>query len=249
MMYDSSSMRVFAIGDLHLEGGTGKTMERFGENWRDHDKKIFSAWECIGKEDDLLLLVGDHSWAMRLEEAQPDLDRIGAMRGTKIILKGNHDYWWQSHSKMRRALHPSIHILQGSSLIINRIAIAGTRGWVCPNDIYFEEHDQKIYEREVGRLKLALESLKGREADYDFLIVALHYPPTNNKHEASGFTELIDTYGADACVYGHLHGSEAIQSALTGLRGKTRHYLVSADSIDFTPLEIEVKRKHSGASL
>ncbi len=214
-------------------------MERFGENWRDHDKKIFSAWERIGNDEDLLLLVGDLSWAVRLGEAQADLDRIAAMKGTKIILKGNHDYWWQSAAKMRRALHLSIHIIQGDSLIINRVAVAGTRGWVCPNDSYFEAHDQKIYEREVGRLKLALDSLKGREADFDFLIVALHYPPTNNKHEASGFTELIDDYGADACVYGHLHGSEAIQAALTGRRGKTWHYLVSADSVDFTPLEIK----------
>jgi predicted phosphohydrolase len=235
-------MRVFAIGDLHLEGGTGKTMERFGDHWRDHDKKIFAAWERVGRDDDLLLIVGDLSWAIHLKEAKPDLDRIGAMKGTKIILKGNHDYWWQSQTKMKVALHPSIRIIQGNALIINRVAIAGTRGWVCPNDTYFEPHDQKIYEREVGRLKLALASLSGREADYDSLIVALHYPPTNNKHEASGFTELIDACGADACIYGHLHGEEAIKTALTGLRGRTQHYLVSADSVDFTPKEIEMKR-------
>lgn len=236
-------MRVFAIGDLHLEGGTGKTMERFGENWRNHDEKIFNAWDKIGQDDDLLLVVGDSSWAMRIEEAQPDLDRIGNMHGTKLLFKGNHDYWWQSSAKMARVLHPSIKIIQGNSLIINRVAIAGTRGWVCPNDAWFEPQDEKIYEREVLRLKSALDSLKGRKSDFDSLIVALHYPPTNSRHEPSGFTELIDAHQADACVYGHLHGEESINSALTGWRGNTYHYLVSADSIDFTPAEIDLSRR------
>lgn len=233
-------MRVFAIGDLHLEGGTGKTMDRFGENWRNHDSKIFEAWERIASEDDMLLLVGDLSWAMRLEEARPDLDRIGRMKGRKIILKGNHDYWWQSLTKMKRVLSPSIDILQASSLVTGRTAIAATRGWVCPNDTYFEEHDRKIYDREVGRLEVALKSLDGRSNEYDRLIVALHYPPTNHQHETSGFTKLIDEYGADVCVYGHLHG-EDIKNGMTGVRGGTHYYLVSADAIDFCPAQIDLE--------
>ena len=231
-------MRVFAIGDLHLEGNTGKTMDRFGENWRDHDRKIFEAWERTGCEDDLLLLVGDISWAMRLEDARRDLDRIGRMKGRKLMLKGNHDYWWTSISKMAQELHPSIGILQASSSIVNRIAIAATRGWMCPGDTYFKDEDVKIYNREVGRLRSALQSLKGREAEFDHLIVALHYPPVNDSHQPSGFTELIDQYRADVCVYGHLHG-EAIKTALTGQRGRTLYYLVSADSVDFAPAEIK----------
>lgn len=234
-------MRLFAIGDLHLEGGTGKTMDRFGENWREHDRKIFESWQRTVQEEDLVLLAGDLSWAMRFEEARPDLERIGRMPGAKVMIKGNHDYWWQSVSKMKTALDPSIKILQASSVVINRVAIAGTRGWVCPNDAFFQEQDLKIYEREVGRLRLALESLHGRESEYDTLVVALHYPPANDKHEHSGFIELIDEYKVDACVYGHLHG-EAIKTALAGLRGKTRYYLVSADSVDFAPAEIELKK-------
>lgn len=233
-------MRVFAIGDLHLEGGTGKTMDRFGENWRDHDHKIFSAWDRLGNEDDLLLLVGDLSWAMHMEDALPDLDRIGEMKGRKVILKGNHDYWWQSVSKMKRALAPSIEILHASSIIVDRIAIVGTRGWVCPNDSYFEEHDQKIYDREVGRLAQALESLRRSRDDYDSLIVALHYPPTHHVHESSGFTKLIDEHRADVCVYGHMHG-EDIKNGLTGTRGNTHYYLVSADAVDFCPVQIDLE--------
>jgi predicted phosphohydrolase len=236
-------MRVFAIGDLHLEGGTGKTMDRFGENWRNHDQKIFASWDQIGRDDDLLLVVGDSSWAMRIEEAQPDLERIGRMRGTKLLFKGNHDYWWQSSAKMARVLDPSIKIIQGNSIIINRIAVAGTRGWVCPNDSWFKPEDEKIYEREVQRLKMALDTLKGHEADFDSLIVALHYPPTNELHEPSGFTNLIDQHHADACVYGHLHG-ESIKTAVTGWRGKTYYYLVSADAVDFAPAEIDLSRKN-----
>ena len=236
-------MRVFAIGDLHLEGGTGKTMDRFGENWRDHDRKIFDAWQRTGRDDDILLLVGDISWAMRLEDAAPDLNRIGQMKGLKIMLRGNHDYWWQSKAKMNRVLDPSIKILQADSIVIARVAVAGTRGWICPNDYYFEEHDTKVYEREVGRLRLALDSLKKQQSEFDSLIVALHYPPTNDKHETSGFTELIDEYGADACVYGHLHG-ESIETALRGLRGRTIYHLVSADAVDFAPAEIEMSRRN-----
>ena len=232
-------MRVFAIGDLHFAGGTDKTMDRFGESWRNHDTRILNAWQQIGTEDDLLLIVGDTSWAMRLEEALPDLERIGRMKGQKLMIKGNHDYWWQSAAKLKRALDPSIAILQASSVIIGRVAVAGTRGWMCPNDSIFQEHDAKIYQREVGRLRLALKSLDGRSSEFDSLIVALHYPPANEKHEPSGFIELLDEYRADACVYGHLH-ADAIKTGLTGMRNQTRYYLVSADAVHFEPAEIKI---------
>src|ERR1700761_6638030 len=160
-------MRIFAIGDMHLAGGTGKTMDRFGDHWIDHDRKIFSAWERLGQNDDLLLIVGDTSWAMRIDDAMVDLSRIGNMRGRKLMLKGNHDYWWESLTKMRRIVNPTIDFLHGSSVIINRIAIAGTRGWMCPNDTYFEAQDQKIYEREVTRLSTALSSLSNKTDEYD----------------------------------------------------------------------------------
>src|SRR5262245_44822674 len=148
-------MKVFAIGDLHLAGGTGKTMDRFGEHWRDHDKKIFSAWEETVGSDDVVLIVGDTSWAMRIEDALSDLNRIGQSPGHKLLLKGNHDYWWQTRSKLTRLIHPSIQIVSASSTIINRVAVAGTRGWICPNEIEFKEEDARIYDREVGRLHAA----------------------------------------------------------------------------------------------
>jgi uncharacterized protein len=232
-------MRVFAIGDMHLESGTGKTMDRFGEHWENHDRKIFESWEQIGREDDILIVAGDTSWAMRMEDALPDLHRIGRMKGLKVLVKGNHDYWWQSLTKMSRVLDPSIQILHASSTIVGRIAIAGTRGWSCPTDSSFKPEDEKIYQREVGRLRSSLAQLASRRSEFDALIVALHYPPTNENHQASGFTDLIDEYSANACVYGHLHG-EAIATALTGVRNKTVYYVVSADAVEFAPREIKL---------
>ena len=240
-------MKIFAIGDLHLAGGTGKTMERFGEHWRDHDRKIFDAWGRAVSDDDLVLIAGDTSWAMRLDEALPDLDRIGQMKGRKLLIKGNHDYWWQSRSKMARLLHPSISVVNANAVIVNRVAVAGTRGWTCPNETNFDEQDAKIYAREVGRLRLALASLGGRESEFDTLIVALHYPPANFRRQPSGFTDLIDEYGADVCLYGHLHG-EDIKNGLVGSRGETDYYVVSADAVDFAPLEIDIHKSSEASS-
>jgi predicted phosphohydrolase len=134
-------------------------------------------------------------------------------------------------------MHPSITILQGTSIIVNRIAVAGPRGWVCPNDSNFDEKDARLYEREIGRLRSALGMLAGRESGFDALIVALHYPPTNAAHQSSGFTELIDEYHADVCVYGHLHGEDT-RTALTGFREHTNYCLVSADAAHFAPAQI-----------
>ncbi len=240
-------MRIFAIGDLHLSHAKPKPMWIFGEHWRDHEKKVAENWSNIAQKDDILLIVGDISWAMRLEEARADLDYLAALAGQKIILRGNHDYWWPSKSKLESVLDPSIKFLQASSLIIDNIAIVGTRGWQCPGQIpsadmmtegkefSYTETDYKIYQREVARLKQAFESLKGKK--YQHLIVALHYPPMNAQHELSGFTELIDKYSAKTCVYGHLHG-EAIKLAFNGNRNQTHYQLVSADSVNFMPKQI-----------
>ncbi|MGH9759832.1 MAG: metallophosphoesterase, partial [Blastocatellia bacterium] len=188
-------------------------------------------------EDDVLILAGDLSWAGNLRDALPDLERVGAMKGRKILIKGNHDYWWETKSKLKRFLHPSIQLVQTQSVIVERIAMAGTRGWVCPGSELFQAEDEKIYIREVGRLKLALESLRGREKEYDHLVVALHYPPTNENRAPSGFTELIGEHGAGICLFGHLHG-ESTRLAITGLHGKTTYHLCSADYVDFCPVRV-----------
>ena len=229
-------MRVFAIGDLHLSRSKPKPMDVFGEHWRDHDQKIMANWNAVGGDDDLLLLVGDHSWALKLEEFLPDLDYIAALKGRKILTKGNHDLWWSSASKVRKLLPPGVEILQHESVVVNGVAVAGTRGWTVPERESFDEaEDRKIYEREVGRLKLAFDSLRGKT--YERLVVAVHYPPTNQTGANTAFTQLIEDHGSDFCVYGHLH-AEAIATAFTGRRGPTKYQLVSADAVNFCPYQV-----------
>ncbi|MCS7078469.1 MAG: metallophosphoesterase [Chloracidobacterium sp.] len=252
-------MRVFALGDPHLSFARPKPMHIFGEHWRDHAAKIEQAWARIGTPDDVLILAGDLSWAMRLEDARPDLDWIARLPGRKLIIRGNHDFWWQSLAKVRAAADASITPLQASCVIIGRIAFVGTRGWQCPGDEpstdvlerqeaalrrekprrEYTAQDRKIYEREVGRLRLGLEAARRQRTAFDRLVVILHYPPMNARHEPSGFTQLLAEYEADWCVYGHLHG-EAIATAFNGRLGRTRFQLVSADSLDFTPFQLEL---------
>ncbi|MFQ3580809.1 metallophosphoesterase [Chloracidobacterium validum] len=252
-------MRVFALGDPHLSFAKPKPMHIFGEQWRDHANKIAAAWTRIGTPDDLLLLVGDLSWAMRSDDVRPDLDWIARLPGRKLIIRGNHDFWWHSLSKVRALVDSSVIPLQANCVIIQRIAFVGTRGWQCPGDEpstdaferqeavirrekprqAYTAQDWKIYEREVGRLRLGLEAAHQQRANFDRLVVMLHYPPMNARHEPSGFTQLLEAYEADWCVYGHLHGA-AIATAFTGRLGRTRIQLVSADSVDFTPFQLEL---------
>ncbi|HZS47044.1 MAG TPA: metallophosphoesterase [Blastocatellia bacterium] len=229
-------MRVFAIGDPHLSHFKPKPMDIFGENWRDHDKQIMNNWNAIGTDDDILILAGDLSWAMKLEEFLPDLEYISALKGRKILIKGNHDLWWSSASKVRRVLPPGVDILDHDSIVINGIAFVGTRGWTIPErESFNEEEDRKIYEREVGRLGLAFDSLKGKS--YDHLTAIIHYPPTNQNGDETAFTKIIEEHGTEICVYGHLH-SNHIPTGFNGQRGSTRYKLVSADSVNFTPYQI-----------
>lgn len=267
-------MRVFALGDPHLSFARPKPMHIFGEHWRDHARKIADAWAALalqpgengaaGATDDVLILAGDLSWAMKAEDVQPDLDWIANLRGRKIIIRGNHDFWWHSINKVRVATGPTVEPLQASCCILNRVAFVGTRGWQCPGtdsslDLMerieqsgreasdtsresaphrgYTEQDLKIYQREVGRLRIGLEQAHRRAAEFDHLVVILHYPPMNSQHEPSGFTDLLDEYQATWCVYGHLHG-DAIATAFNGQRNATRYQLVSADSIHFTPFRL-----------
>jgi predicted phosphohydrolase len=245
-------MRVFAIGDVHLPGGPrAKSMERFGEIWRDHVATIERNWHEVAREDDVLLVVGDLSWAMKVEEAAEDLAWLKRLRGHVVVIRGNHDFWWSGIGRVRAALAPVI-ALQHDHVILGDVAIVGTRGWQCPGSagsadlmvdrgggeegsFVYSEADRAIYEREAIRLKLGLDGLKKSKAAFSKLIVALHYPPMNPAHESSKFTELVDEAGADVCVHGHLHGAESIATAFEGTRGKTRYHCVSADAVAMRP--------------
>ncbi|WP_018467342.1 metallophosphoesterase [Calidithermus timidus] len=237
-------MRVFAIADLHLSRAFPKPMAIFGPNWEGHPEAVFEEWRKVVGEDDLVIVAGDISWAMRLPEALVDLRDLGELPGIKVLLRGNHDYWWPSISRLREVLPPRMHALQHDSLMIGGVAIAGSRGWDAPGSRDFSQEDLRIYKRELERLRLSLKTVQNQP--YDHLILALHYPPYSVTGGPTGFTDLIEEYRPDMVVYGHLHGADPNRLPQSW-DGIPLHF-VSADMIRFRPkLILETASKSSVA--
>lgn len=227
---------IWALADLHLPGRDNKPMDIFGPEWKDHPDRIMQGWQSNIKDHDLTIIPGDISWAMQLEGARDDLNWIAALPGRKVLVRGNHDYWWKSISRVRAALPPGMWAIQNDHCFFQGWAICGTRGWICPEDSRFDpERDEKIYLREVQRLELSLKSAHDR--GHRQIIVSLHFPPFNVERKPSGFTELLDAYEVRICIYGHLH-AEARELAFEGELGKTRYIFVAADHLDFVPTPI-----------
>ena len=220
-------MAVYAIGDLHLPARQ-KPMDVFGPHWKDHFQRVSQDWCSRVGPGDVVLLPGDISWAMRLEEALEDLESIGRLPGRKILLRGNHDYWWSSIGRVRRALPEGMYALQNDSLSIDGRLYAGSRGWILPGPDCAED-DLRIYSRERLRLEMSLKH--ARRVDEKAPITALlHYPPMTD--DEPGFSDLLEAYGVSDCVYGHLHGP-AIYGAVRGQRGSVHYHQVSCDGLDF----------------
>lgn len=228
-------MALYAIGDLHLSSHVDKPMDIFGPQWIRHHEKIQEDWCSKVNEKDTVLIPGDISWGMNIQEASSDLKWIEKLPGDKILLKGNHDYWWNSISKISTAF-PTMNFLQNNFFTYGDYAICGTRGWICPNNKKFTQQDEKIYQREVHRLKLSLE--EAQKSKFYKIIVMLHYPPTNDLLEASLFTELLKTYNVEMVVYGHLHGEEAYAGGLQGEHEGITYHLASCDFLDFKLLKL-----------
>lgn len=236
-------MKIFAIGDLHLSFGEGveKPMDIFGEIWQDHASKLETMWRETVSPEDVVILCGDISWGLRLSEAEADFEWIRRLPGKKIIFKGNHDLWWQSAGKLNRLYGDESMIFTQNRCHVcdtgeKKIAICGSRGWICPGEEFFTEDDRKIYERELGRLRLSLED--GRASGASDMIGVLHFPPTNDKMQSSGFTELMTEYNVKVCIYGHLHGEEAFKKGLRGIFNGVRYELVSLDHLKAKPKEV-----------
>ncbi len=226
-------MSIWSIADLHLSFGSDKPMEVFGEKWREHPHRIKEAWESRVDPGDLVVIPGDISWAMSLSQASPDLEWIGALPGTKLIVRGNHDYWWSAISKVRKALPPGVYALQNDHFTWEGWAVCGTRGWTCPGDGRFDpERDEKIYAREKIRLELSLQSAYKKGCAN--ILAALHFPPFNSYREPSAFTGLLEAFGVKICLYGHLHG-EFLPMAYEGSLGGVEYRFVAADGLDFKP--------------
>ena len=234
-------MAVYVIGDLHLSFKNPKPMNIFGDNWENHEKKIRQNWIQTVKKDDTVILAGDFSWAMNLEEAKLDFDYINELPGRKILLKGNHDYWWTTLTKMRQYIkeneYKNIDFLFNNSYKIGNIIITGTRGWALNE----KQVNEKVINRELGRLELSFIDAKNKWSDNEELIVIMHYPPitnsnTLNKSELK-FIELMKKYDVKRCYYGHLHGKSHIEAIKENVKG-IEFKLISGDYIDFKLVKI-----------
>ncbi len=224
-------MKIFAISDLHMSNGNSKPMDIFGYKWKNYLEKIFSDWNSKVSDGDVVLIGGDISWAMTLEEAIPDLERLVPLKGKKVFCRGNHDYWWKSVSKIRAILPEDFFVLQNDCVKFGNTIICGSRAWSVEGAPDFKEEDRKIYFREVERLKLALSSAEKIKEDGDDVYCLIHYPPFNVKRENSLFTDLFESYGVKKVIYGHLHGKDC-RTDLHIEKNGIEYYLTSCDQTD-----------------
>lgn len=243
-------MKIWAIADLHLPfGAPGKSMEAFGPAWEDYTSHIEENWKKVISEKDLVLIAGDISWAMKLEDAMKDLNWIDALPGTKVIIKGNHDYWWPSNKKLMEVLPSSIHFINNTAFTINGVTIGGCRLWDTPeynfNEIItFQENplakekkidlekNEKIFEKELMRLHLSLNQL---DANASYRIAMTHYPPISADLKNSRTSAILEEFKINACIFGHLHNVKK-NKPLFGEKNQVLYLFTSADYLNFEPL-------------
>ena len=223
-------MRIFAISDLHLSINNPKPMDIFGPTWEGYLDKIFADWQEKISDDDIVLIPGDISWAMKFESAKPDLDLICGLNGTKIILKGNHDYWWSSISELREYLHNNTYAIQNDAYKFGNYVICGSRGWTPFDNGFKSELDEKIYKREFIRMELSLKTAKTLCEVGDKIVVMTHFPPFNYRMENNEMIELFKNYNVDTVVYGHLHNDDNKQKMQFEKDG-IKYFLTSCDLV------------------
>ncbi len=224
-------MNVYAISDLHLSFSAAKPMDIFGAVWEDHFEEIKKDWNERVSDDDVVLLSGDFSWAMDLEDARADFACLDELKGTKIIIRGNHDYWWSSLAKVRAVLPQNTFALQNSALKIGDVVFCGTKGYTVEEEGKpYAAEDKKLFLREGIRLELSLAEAAKQREEGDRLVVMFHYPPYNNKLEDSTYTKMVEEAGATAVVFGHLHGKHPIYRLQITKNG-IPYYLTSCDVV------------------
>lgn len=230
-------MKVFAISDLHLSTNCQKPMDIFGKSWVNYFELICADWKAKVSQDDVVLLPGDFSWAMRMEDALADFELVAQLPGKKVILRGNHDYWWNTLSQVRNAIPKDFFALQNDCLRFGNVLICGTRGWVCPDGDNLNAEDKKIYLREVERLKLSIASMQKQRQPEDKVIAIMHYPPFNGRYEDSDFVKQFVQADIKTVVYGHLHGKDC-RSNLYMKKFGIDFYLTSCDLVGNVLTEI-----------
>ncbi len=228
-------MAVYTIADLHLSFGTDKPMDVF-PGWTNYTERIEKNWQKLVTDEDTVVISGDISWAMDLTETYNDFDFINRLNGKKILLKGNHDYWWTTKSKMDRYLKDSgfdsMSILHNNYYVADGLALCGSRGWFYDAET---DADMKVLNREVGRLRMSIEPAV--KAGYE-PIVFLHYPPIYNNTECAEIMDVLRQYNIKKCFYGHIHGGIAAKRAFIGERDGISFRLIACDHLGFTPLAV-----------
>lgn len=230
-------MKIFAISDLHISTDGNKPMDVFGGKWVDYIDKIKSDWQSKVSDDDLVLIGGDISWAMNIEDAKRDILSFADMKGKKVIIKGNHDYWWSGIGKVREMLPDGFFALQNDCIKFDNVIICGSRCWTVPGANDFTEQDMKLYLRETERLKLSFKAVEKIRNPEDKLIALIHYPPFNVRRENSAFTDIFEENKVDAVIYGHLHGKDVRADKLV-IKNDIKYYLTSCDQVENKLTEI-----------
>lgn len=225
-------MAIYTIADLHLSFNTDKPMDIFGANWKNYEEKIKQDWQSKVKKEDIIILPGDFSWAMYLDETERDFEFMNNLPGKKILLKGNHDYWWSTLTSMRKYLKEkefeNIDFLYNNSYKFENKIIVGTRGWTISE----EQEDMRLTKREVDRLELSIKDGISKNGEDKEIIAFLHYPPVTQRYMDTDYIKLMKKYNIKRCFYGHLHAS-SIQDAVEGNVNGIELKLVSSDGLDF----------------
>lgn len=236
-------LRLFAISDLHLSFGVDKPMHIFGPQWAGHADKIRTAWDAMVAADDWVLVGGDTSWGLNLQQALPDLTWLGERPGNKVLIKGNHCTWWTSRSKVEKVIHPSIRLLQNDAVLLDDgTVVVGTRLWDPPDAPWAQPEARKIFDREIERLKLSIAAgreLGGCVPGGRRTIALIHYPPRYSDGRETAAVPLLREACVQLCVYGHLHGKDH-KHGFQGESGGIRYFLASVDAIDFRPVEMQL---------
>ena len=230
-------MSLYAIGDLHLALSVDKPMDVFGSVWKNHVKKIEKYWYKKVKADDTVVVTGDHSWGKNLAQCEKDLDFIASLPGRKILLRGNHDMFWDAMKtkQLNDLFDGRLLFLQNNFYNYEDYALVGTKGY-CYEGKDSYEHFEKIRDRELERLRASFETAK--ENGYEKYIVFLHYPPTSIGEMESPFTKLAEEYGVEQVIYSHCHGEERYQDSFLGEVNGIMYRLVSSDYLRFKPEQI-----------
>lgn len=230
-------MAIYVIADLHLSFSQDKPMSIFGENWEGHSKKIKNNWISKVKPEDTVVLPGDFSWAMYLQDTYKDFEYLNSLPGKKLLLKGNHDYWWTTVTNMRNFLEENkfknIDFIYNNSYLVENKILTGTRGW----NLLDTENSSKMIKRESIRLQLAIEDGIKKYGDDKEIIVFMHYPPISNTNKKSDFLKILKQYDIKRCYYGHLHG-KSHQDAVEGIVDGIEFKLISADYLNFDVIKV-----------